>query len=76
MHYDEVHIAVESKGFYKNLNKTVALTPKILIEEITQVEESNLPGEIYVSNKAHIVMEGEELEGYEDLRPNPAGQAV
>ena len=30
--HDEIQIAVESKnGFYKSLNKTVALTPKILI---------------------------------------------
>ena len=31
LRHDEVHIAVESEGFYKSLNKTVALTPKILI---------------------------------------------
>ena len=31
MRHDEIQIAVESKGFYKSLNKTVALTPKILI---------------------------------------------
>ena len=31
LRHDEIQIAVESKGFYKSLNKTVALTPKLLI---------------------------------------------
>ena len=31
MRHDEIQISVESQGFYKSLNKTVALTPKILI---------------------------------------------
>ena len=31
MRHDEIQISVESQGFYKSFNKTVALTPKILI---------------------------------------------
>ena len=31
LRHDEIQISVESQGFYKSLNKTVALTPKILI---------------------------------------------
>ena len=54
-----LHLVPCGVGWEKTKNiigNGTVVDPKILIEEITQVEESNLPGEIYVSNKAHIVM--------------------
>ena len=54
-----LHLVPCGVGWEKTKNiigNGTVVDPKILIEEITQIEESNLPGEIFVSNKAHIVM--------------------